>query len=129
MLTLAGVGAAAAWLSVFIPEGIATIRREEESTGRFLRRWSFLITACLFLFSMSAMWSGLTRPGDLQGVNIGGLIGFNDAGAYLAGTHDQAKDGTWNNASSWRPLAAAFRSVLAFFAAYSMSAVSTRETD
>jgi hypothetical protein len=121
LLALAGLGAAATWFAVLMPSAVPIIRREEIIIGRFFRRWGVLVAACLFVFSISAMWTGIERPDDLHGSSIGGLIGFSDAGGYWAGAHDQARDGTWSNFSMRRPIAAAFRTVLLFFAAYSTS--------
>ena len=66
------------------------------------------------------MWAGVVRPGDLVSHAIGGMNLVSDAGAYLASAHDQAKDGVWNSWALRRPIAAAFRSTLLFFAAFSL---------
>jgi hypothetical protein len=121
VLACAGLGAVASWLKPLISKSAWKARREEIVLGRFFRRWSFLITTCAFVFSMSAMWAGIVRPGDLDGVSIGGLIAFSDANGYVAAAYDQAKDGVWSSFSLRRPLAAAFRSVLLFFGAFSIA--------
>jgi hypothetical protein len=121
LLALAGLGAVATWLAVLMPSAIPIIRREEIIVGRFLRRWGVLVVTCLFVFSISAIWTGVERPDDLHGSSIGGLIAFSDAGGYWAGAHDQARDGSWSSFSLRRPIAAAFRTVLLFLAAYSTS--------
>jgi hypothetical protein len=69
------------------------------------------------------MWAGLVRYGDLDGFAIGGMIQFTDAAGHLTAAHDQAKDGVWNAFALRRPIAAAFRSTLLFFAAFSLPAV------
>src|SRR5260370_41466447 len=66
------------------------------------------------------MWVGSVRPGDPDWGNIGGLVPFSDAVYYLAASHDQAKDGFWNDVALHRPLAAAFRSVLLVFGNFSL---------
>jgi hypothetical protein len=121
LLTCAGMGAVAAWIEPLVSKSVWKARHEELLLGRFFRRWGFLITTCAFVFSMSAMWTGIVRPGDFGGASIGGLIAFSDAGGYVASAYDQAKDGVWNSFSLRRPLAAAFRSVLLFFGAFSVA--------
>ena len=79
-----------------------------------------LITTCALTFSISGMWAEIVRPGDLVSHAMGGMNLFSDAGAYLASAHDQAKDGVWNSWALRRPIAAAFRSTLLFFAAFSL---------
>src|SRR5262249_40186561 len=120
LLTCAGMGAVSAWVEPQVSKSVWNGRRDRVLFGRFFRRWGFLITTCAFIFSMSAMWAGLVRPGDLDGISIGGLIAFSDAGGYVAAAYDQAKDGVWNGFSLRRPLAAAFRSVLLFFGGFSV---------
>jgi hypothetical protein len=121
VLACAGLGAVASWLKPLISKSTWKARREEIVLGRFFRRWGFLITTCAFVFSMSAMWAGIVRPGDLDLISIGGLIAFSDAGGYVATAYDQAKDGVWSDFSLRRPLAAAFRSVLLFFGGFSIA--------
>ena len=121
LLAFAGFGAAVTWLAVLMPSAIPTIKSEEIIVGRFLGRWGVLVVSCLFVFSMSATWTGVDRPDDLHGSSIGGLIAFSDAVGYWGGAHDQARDGTWSSFSLRRPIAAAFRTVLLFLAAYSTS--------
>ena len=78
LLASAGLGVAASWLRPvfnFVAEGQA----QDQAAFRFFRRWGLLITACALIFSMSGMWAGLVRPGDLNGAAIGGMIPFNDA--------------------------------------------------
>lgn len=113
LLTLAAVGTVTLWLAPYLHAGTQRLT-DEVALRRFLGRWGFLITTCAFVFSMSSLWLGILRPGDLDNLSIGGLVPFSDAAGYLAGAHDQARDGVWNTISLRRPLAAAFRSVLLF---------------
>ncbi len=117
LLTFAALGAAAHWIGLLSHSPLPP--HDDAIIGRFFRRWSVPITTCLFVFSMSALWAGIPRVGDLNGDMIGGLIAFSDAGDYLAGAHDQANNGIWDAISLRRPLAAAFRSVLLFVGAFS----------
>ncbi len=112
LLMLAGLGVAAVWLASLIPGAHEATEREEAAVLRQLRQWGFLIVACALVFSVSAIWAGIVRPGDLNYFSIGGLVTFSDAGMYMAGAHDQARDGVWNAISERRPFAAAFRTVL-----------------
>jgi len=120
LITLAGFGASVTWLV-----GLNVhLRRPVESNELTLRRflaWSgFPITACAFIFCISAMWAGMIRPGDPSYANIGGLIPFSDGADYLSASYDQAKDGFWNFVASRRALAAAFRSVILVFGNFSL---------
>jgi len=128
IVTCAGLGAASTWLV-----GSNSRRQQSvESDERLLRRallWCGLpIAASAFVLGISAMWVGMSRPGDLNYANIGGLIPFSDAFGYLAAAHDQAKDGIWNTIALRRPLAAAFRSVLLFFSGDSLQSMLILQT-
>lgn len=122
LLMLAVLGSVAAWLAPASRHTHA-LRRDELLARRFFWRWGFLIAASLFLFSLSAQWAGIVRPGDFHGASIGGRIAFSDAGGYWAGAHDIAKDGTWNEITLRRPLGGAFRSTLMFLGAWSSDAM------
>ena len=121
LLACAGLGAISLWLAPLHPAAATRLEHAEQAALRFFRRWGFVIATCWLVFSISALWAVVARPGDLQSSSIGGLIGYADAGAYVASAHDQAKEGVWNPISQRRPLAAAFRSVLMFFGAYSIA--------
>lgn len=118
LISLAALGAVAAWCSRLMLASTSALRRDQILFARFMRRWGIYLAVVLFVFSVSAIWAGHTRPGDLNWASIAGLIPFSDANGYLAATHDQAKDGVWNAISLRRPLAAAFRSSLMFFAGF-----------
>jgi hypothetical protein len=121
LLTCAGVGTMTTWLAGSISQQQHSGGSYERMLLRFLRWSGFPIAACAFVFCISAMWTGIVRPGDPNNMSIGGLVPFNDASDYLASTHHQAKDGVWNySVALWRPLASAFRSVLLFFSNYSL---------
>ena len=94
---------------------------DETRLGQFLRRWGLGITVALFVFSVSAIWAGHAREADLNSSTIAGLIPFSDANGHFSASHDQARDGIWSAFALRRPMAAAFRSTLMFFAAYSYS--------
>jgi hypothetical protein len=119
LLTLAGVGAIATWLVGSNAEHEKSIYTNERMLRQLLFWCGFPIAACAYAFDLSAMWSGLVKPGDLDTVNIGGLVPFTDGSGYLASAFDQARDGVWNPWVMRRPLAAAFRSVLLFLGQYS----------
>jgi hypothetical protein len=95
----------------------------EQLSGAFFQRWGLLITACALIFSISGMWAGLVRLGDLDHFAIGGMIQFNDAAGHLTAAHDQAKDGVWQSFALRHPIAAAFRSTLLFFAGFSLPGI------
>ena len=123
LLACAGFGVVTAWLRALFDLAPAEQAKEEAAFRCFFRRWGLLITACALMFSISGMWAGLVRSGDLDGVAIGGMIQFTDAAGHLTAAHDQAKDGVWNAFALRRPIAAALRSTLLFFAAFSLPAV------
>jgi hypothetical protein len=119
LLTLAGLGTLMTWIAGLGQTGRRYIEHDEPRLRRLLC-WSGLpIAACAYAFCVSAMWSGLVRPGDADWGNIGGLIPFSDAHDHLAFAFDQARDGTWDAWAMRRPFAAAFRSILLFFGQYS----------
>jgi hypothetical protein len=120
LLSCAGLGAIATWLARLSPNSLRIIQSDELSLRRLLFWCGFPIAASAFVFCTSAMWAGIVRPGDPHFTNIGGLLPFSDAAAYLTAAHDQAKDGFWNNLALRRPLAAAFRSVLLVFGNFSL---------
>jgi len=121
LLMLAGFGASVSWLN--LPKALhgKSDESDELPLRRFLALCLFPIAASAFILCMSATWAGLLRPGGSMISNIGGLNPFLDAGAYLAAVHDQAKDGFWNEVALYRPIAAAFRSTLAFFGNFSLT--------
>jgi hypothetical protein len=120
LLTLAGIGASVSWLVRPKAHHAKAIQSNEPLPKRFLALCLFAIAACAFILSGSAMWIGLSRPGDLNYSNIGGLIPFMDAAYYLGSAHDQVQGGFWNEVALRRPLAAAFRSVLLIFSNFSL---------
>jgi hypothetical protein len=120
LLTAAGLGAITTWFAGLNPHGLRLVQFEELSLRRLLFWCGFPITACAFIFCISAMWSGIVRPGDPNAGNIGALVPFSDAANYLTAAHDQAKDGFWNWVAIHRPLAAALRSVLLFVSDFSL---------
>jgi hypothetical protein len=120
LLTLAGLGTLMIRLGGMGPAGQQQLARDELRLQKLLRWAGFPIAVCAFAFSISGMWSGLVRPGDLDGSSMGGLIPYNDAFGHLAAGFDQARDGTFDAFAMRRPLAAAFRSVLLFVSQYSL---------
>lgn len=120
LFAVAGFGAAATWLAGSNPTRQQSVKSDELMLRRILLWCGFPIAACTFVFCISAMWAGVVRLGDPDWANIGGLVPYTDGVNYYAAAHDQAKDGAWETVASRRPLAAAFRSVLMFFANYSL---------
>jgi hypothetical protein len=123
LLACVGLGVVAAWLRPLFNLAPAEQEKEEAAFRCFFQRWGLLITACALTFSISGMWAGLVRSSDLDGFAIAGMIQFTDAAGHLTAAHDQAKDGVWNAFALRRPIAAAFRSTLLFFAGFSLSAM------
>jgi hypothetical protein len=122
LIAFAGCGTILFWIAALFPTSARDDGEQNEvRLQRFLGRWSFLILACGLVGSLSIMWLGTVRPGDLHTSSIGGLIGFSDAGGHLASAYDQAHHGVWSAFALRRPLAAAFRSVLLFFSGFSLS--------
>jgi hypothetical protein len=117
LFTLAMSGAAASWASTLL-RGTSALRRDEMLLGRFLERWGPFLATTLFVFSVSAIWAGLVREGDLNWASIAGLLPYSDASGHFVAAHDQAKDGTWSAFALRRPIGAAFRSSLLFFSGY-----------
>jgi hypothetical protein len=116
----AAIGAVVTWLSSLLPGRSKLVDREETRLRGFFGRWGILISAVIFVFSISAMWSGMVRPGDQADMTIGGLLPFSDGAGDLFEAYDQARDGTWGSFTLRKPLAGAFRSVLLFFGGYSL---------
>jgi hypothetical protein len=110
LLVVAAIGAVA---------GLDRPNRDSASS-RWFWPTAVLVTFSALVLSLSAMWAGLIRPGDLQGINIGGLIAFSDAGGHLANAYDQARDGVFSVFALRRPIAASFRSALLFYSFYSL---------
>jgi hypothetical protein len=124
LLTLAAVGTATNWLvGVGGRHHQPLLESTEQSLHRLLAWAGFPIVASAFVFCTSAMWAGIVRPGDLDYSNIGGVIPFSDAGAYLSSAFDQVRDGAWEPISLRRPLAAGFRSVLLIFGGLSLQSM------
>lgn len=120
LLTLAGFGMVVTWIASSNPAQRRSVRSDELRLRRLLLWCGFPVVACTLVFCMSAMWTGILRPGDPNAANIGGLIPFSDAANYLTASYDQFRDGTWNVIALRRPLAAAFRSVLLVFGNFSL---------
>ncbi len=122
LIGVAALGAIATWLALLVPGGQDLIEREEAALLRLFRIWGIPIAACCLILSLSAMWSGRVRPGDMQESSIGGLLSFADAADYVNDAFDQARDGFWPAATGTlrRPIASAFRSLLLFSADYSV---------
>ncbi len=115
LLTLAAFGTLTTWLSRLLGTDIELDQRQF-SKHLF---WIGLPTAvCAYAFCVSGMWS-LLRPGDMHGLNIGGLIPFSDAQAHVSSAYDQARDGTWGPWPLRRPVASAFRSSLLLLSNFS----------
>ena len=123
LLTLAAFGALTTWLATLVADGRQFVEREQAILLRLGRGWPVPIVACLLVFSMSAMWAGLARQGDINWGSIGGLVAFSDPGGYMAGAYDQARDGVWNFISLRRPLAAGFRSFLLSLGGFSYASM------
>lgn len=120
LLTCAGFGTVTTWIASWNPQHHRSIEADERMLRNILLWCGFPILASAFVFGISAMWTGLLRPGDLHYSSIGGLIPFSDAHGHLLAAHDQAKSGDWNSFALRRPIAAASRSVLLFFSGYSL---------
>ena len=119
LIACAVFGFVVRWVTSDVPRVARHGRRDDLVFTRLFSRYGWLVIASAFVFSMSAMWAGIARDGDIYPHNIGGLIAFSDAQSYLGGAHDQAKNGVWNGVIQNRPLAAAFRSVLLWLSGFS----------
>jgi len=71
LIVCAGLGAVADGWRKWTPGAKAKAEREEIALLAFLRRWALVIVACALVFSLSAMWAGIVRPGDFNNVSIG----------------------------------------------------------
>ena len=108
LIVMSCVGAS--WLATW--SGVTATSVEEIRLTRQLNRSGLLLACCLFVFSLSAPWSGLPREGDFGAASLGGLIPFSDAGGYFASAHDYFKDAFFSSFALRRPFAAAGRTVL-----------------
>jgi hypothetical protein len=123
LLTCAGFGTLVTWFASLNLQHRLSIQSDERMLRNFLRWAGFPIAVGAFVVCISAMWTGMVRPGDFDYANIGALVPFSDAHYHLAAAYDQARDGTWIAFAQRRPLAAAARSVLLFFGDYSLPIV------
>ena len=128
LLTCAAVGVVGTWIACLVPAAVVSVQKEKASLLRFFRAWGIVIVTGAFVFSLSTMWVGIVTPGQLQWASIGGLVPFNDAAGYTANTSYQAEKGVWNELSLRRPLAAAFRTSLAFLSGSSYSTMLLLQT-
>jgi hypothetical protein len=128
VLLFAGFGTVASWAAFAFPGGSSIVAEANESLMVFWRRWGLLIVAGVFVFSISAIWAGIFRRGDLQDTSILGLVPFSDAAGYFADAHDQVRDDAWNEISLRRPLGAAFRSALMLTTGFSYSSMLMLQT-
>jgi hypothetical protein len=120
LFILATFGAFTNWLAFVVGKGMRSIGYELKL--RYVLRWCGLpIVVLALVICLSAMWNGIPRPGDLHGVNIGGLVPFSDAQDHLDAAYAEAKTGFWSSFAARRPLAAAFRSTLLFASDYSFA--------
>lgn len=111
VLLFACIGGAVRWLA--------------PTDERWLTRiftWSLpAIAIASLVLCISAMWSGIYRYGDQSSWAIGGLIQFSDSANYLSASIDHAMGlGYWTTPATYRPLAAAIRSILLSASGYSL---------
>lgn len=118
LLVVAAFGICATWLRS--SNDIDRQRTAQDTVERWLWPYGAVVMICLLVFAMSGMWTGIARPGDFQYANLGGMVPYSDSASHLAAAYDQVKDGVWSSFALRRPLAAAFRSVLLFFAGDSL---------
>lgn len=119
VLTLCALGSLAAWDREAWSIGYRQAERDELRLSRFFRRWGFWLILAIFVYSTSIQWSGLLRPGDMSWASLAGLMPFSDAGVYFADASNSARIGLWSEFAARRPMAAAFRTSIAFLANYS----------
>jgi hypothetical protein len=115
VLGIATLGAVAGWIAAWRGFDQA---QDEARILRLLGRVGIPILFGALVFSASAQWSGLWRPGDFSGAAIAGLVPYSDASAYYADSNDVVKDAVFGPLGSRRPLAQAFRSTLMALGGY-----------
>ena len=121
LLAWAAIGAVTAWFALLVPEGDLIVQKEDKALLHSFRLWGFVIIVCAFVFSISTVWVGTVRSGDLSSMSFSGLIPFSDAEGYVAGAFDFGKNGIWSDFNLRRPMASAFRTALLFLSGYSYS--------
>ncbi|MFD2182378.1 hypothetical protein [Rhodoplanes azumiensis] len=123
VLILSVLGALAAWSAWFRDSGEGVVRAGEDRVARFAARWGFVLIAALFVYLSSAQWSGLILPGDLVWASLFGLVPFSDAAGYFSDASDSVRSGVWSEFAARRPLAAAFRTAVAFVSDYRFAGI------
>lgn len=119
-LWLAALGLIFGWIAK--AEDI-DLSKDEARAGRLLSLLGFPVLLALLVFSASAQWSGLWRPGDLSAFAIAGLVPFSDPNGYWADANDVVKDGGFSSFSSRRPLAQVFRTTIAAAGGFNYAAM------
>ncbi|MEO1610326.1 MAG: hypothetical protein AAFR90_13530 [Pseudomonadota bacterium] len=114
VLLLSMGGVIASWSAHTRKSGEDDIQQDEKRLLRFARNWGIVIIAGFFIFSSSAQWAGIERRDDIPSASLFGAIPFLDAERYFADASDSARSGIWSDFSARRPIAAAFRSSVAF---------------
>lgn len=123
VLILSVLGALAAWGAWFRGTGEDVVRAGEDRVAGFAGRWGFVLIAGLFVYLSSAQWSGLTLPGDLVWASLFGLVPFSDSANYFSDASDSVRSGVWSEFAARRPLAAAFRTAIAFVSDYRFAGI------
>lgn len=109
LLMLAVCGAVARWIAIVLRADTAPLLKAEARLSFLLLRLALPIILALGVFSVSALWAGLYRPGDVQYMSIMGLVPFSDAGGYFTDANLIIRNGLIQSSGQHRPLAEAMR--------------------
>jgi hypothetical protein len=110
---------ASRWLAIVLKVDVKSIENAEARLSRQLGWFGLPILIALCIFSMSAVWAGLHRPGDVQYMSIQGLVPFSDARDYFDDANRVIQQGVFTNDGQNRPIAEAMRT-----AEYALSGLS-----
>ena len=122
LMTFAATGAALAWLAWLGWVNADTVRRFERGQIQLWGIYGMPVLLALFLFALSAGgWSGYFQTTDLNYLSIASLVPHSDSSDYYVETFHLGYFGTWEAVGTRRPMAAAFRQLMAFAAGYSFT--------
>ncbi len=122
VIAFAAVGAGLSWLAWLGLAPAEPVRQFEDLQAHLWRIWGLPALFCLFLFTLSAGWSGYFHPLYQNYMSIGGLVPNSDNGGFFRDTSHLAYFGTWGLMGSRRPMAEAFRELTTVPVDYSYSA-------
>ncbi len=99
------------WLAIGLRIDTAAIDNAEARLSWQIGRFGLPILIAICIFSVSAVWAGLYRPGDVQYMSIQGLVPFSDSGDYFADANHVIREGIFVGSGRYRPIAEVMRTI------------------